>query len=490
MIAKLLSEWRSARTGAQTADATAQEYQAIIQKVADQAGGLGIEVVDIAGYVEEVSARVRKEAALFRELLGIAQQMSESNKTVDKAARRAGGVAADAAASVEQSRITIGNALADIHELTEAVTRIEAQLSGLNDALHGVAQVANGISVIAKQTNLLALNATIEATRAGEIGRGFAVVAEHVKELAKQTADATAEIHDILKELTSLIDNLISKGAESTIIAQTVSEGTHGIQEIMEAVASAMIDVDAESSRIGEAVHEIDGLCQRTVGGLRSMTGDIEHATAALDEARERTNKLLGYSEELIRITCVEGIRTVDTDFIDAVKAAAAAAGSAFEAALDSGEISETDLFDHDYRPVPGSNPVQHLTRFTEFTDRVLPAIQEPVVEKMKGTTACVATDVNGYLPTHMKVASKPQGDDPVWNMANCRNRRLLTDRVAKAAGANIQPFLLQTYRANIGGGNFLLLKDCSAPIFVRGKHWGCMRLTYMVDGTVTLRKS
>ena len=147
----------------------AQEYRQIIEQVAERAGGLGIEVVDIAGYVEEVGDRVKREAQLFDELLGIAKQMGQRNKMVDTAASHARRVATTATDDVEKSRTTISTSLADIRELSQAVQTIEQQVGGLQSALEGVAQVAGGISVIAKQTNLLALNATIEATRAGEV---------------------------------------------------------------------------------------------------------------------------------------------------------------------------------------------------------------------------------------------------------------------------------------------------------------------------------
>ncbi|WP_193222274.1 methyl-accepting chemotaxis protein [Alkalilimnicola sp. S0819] len=459
-----------------------REYVQIIQKVADRAGGLGIEVLDIAAEIDEVSERVAKEAKLFDELRAIAHEMGQSNKVVDEAARRARRAAAAASTHVERSRNTISASLSDIHALTDDVTEIESQLSGLNDALHGVADVAKGIGIIAKQTNLLALNATIEATRAGEVGRGFAVVAEHVKELAKQTADATAEIHDILEELTALIDDLIRSGSESTERAREVQEGTQAIREVMETVGSAMADVDTESNRIGQSVHDIDRYCGETVSGLEGMTEDVKEATIALQQARDQATRLLTHTEELIRITCVKGVETVDTQYINSAQEAASRISQLFEEALENGDISESELFDHNYQPIPGTNPQQHMTRFTEFTDRVLPQVQEYYGEHFEKVTACVAMDVNGYLPTHMKVSSKPQSDDPAWNMKHCRNRRILTDRVAKAAAANTQPFLLQTYRPHIGNGVYMLLKDCSSPIHVRGRHWGCLRVTYFVE--------
>lgn len=94
----------------------------------------------------------------------------------------------------------------------------------------------------------------------------------------------------------------------------------------------------------------------------------------------------------------------------------------------------------------------------------------------------CVTVDRNGYLPTHNNIFSKPQGADPVWNNANCRNRRMFNDRTGLRAGQNTQPFLLQTYRRDMGGGSFVLMKDLSIPIIVKGRHWGGLRLGYRVE--------
>jgi methyl-accepting chemotaxis protein len=87
--------------------------------------------------------------------------------------------------------------------------------------------------------------------------------------------------------------------------------------------------------------------------------------------------------------------------------------------------------------------------------------------------------DLNGYLPTHNRKFSQPQSDDPVWNAANCRNRRIFDDRVGLKAGRNTAPFLLQVYRRDMGGGSFRMMKDLSAPIRVHGRHWGGLRLAY-----------
>ena len=52
-------------------------------------------------------------------------------------------------------------------------------------------------------------------------------------------------------------------------------------------------------------------------------------------------------------------------------------------------------------------------------------------------------------------------------------------DRAVQKVAANTKPFLLQTYRRDMGAGKFVLMKDLSAPIFVNGRHWGAFRVGF-----------
>src|SRR5205814_9579603 len=81
------------------------------------------------------------------------------------------------------------------------------------------------------------------------------------------------------------------------------------------------------------------------------------------------------------------------------------------------------------YRKIPGTDPSQYLTNYIEFTDRILPPIQDPIQKYDPRIVFCVAWAKGGYLPTHNPNYRLPQGPDPVWNTANCRTRRLFKDR-------------------------------------------------------------
>jgi methyl-accepting chemotaxis protein len=215
------------------------------------------------------------------------------------------------------------------------------------------------------------------------------------------------------------------------------------------------------------------------LGTVRELAGQVDRSAGALEAARARAGTFLGVSESLLELTASSGVRTPDTPYIDAAIETAGAIAAHFEQAIASGRITLADLFDDRYQPIAGSDPGQHMTRFTALTDTLLPELQEPVAATLPNVVFCAAVDRNGYLPTHNQKFSRPQGPDPVWNAAHCRNRRIFADRTGLAAGRNQRRFLLQTYRRDMGGGQFVLMKDLSAPIVVAGRHWGGLRIAY-----------
>jgi methyl-accepting chemotaxis protein len=199
-----------------------------------------------------------------------------------------------------------------------------------------------------------------------------------------------------------------------------------------------------------------------------------------MQQSRDRTHNLTLASQRVVALTAQTDVETVDTKFINKVKELAGHVGSLFEAAVRDGKLTQQQLFDRNYRPIPGTDPQQVMTGFTEFCDRVLPEIQEPMLNFDPKVVFCACVDNNGYLPTHNKKFAQPQGKDPVWNAANSRNRRIFDDRVGLSAGRSTEPFLLQAYRRDMGD-SYVMMKDVSAPIFVQGRHWGGVRLAYKV---------
>jgi methyl-accepting chemotaxis protein len=132
--------------------------------------------------------------------------------------------------------------------------------------------------------------------------------------------------------------------------------------------------------------------------------------------------------------------------------------------------------------PIAGTNPVQFRTRALDVLEALLPPIQEPLLSSDPGMTFCAAVDRNAYLPVHNRIYSKPQKpDDPAWNTANCRNRRIFDDRAGLCAARNVRPALIQSYPRDMGNGVVIMMREIDAPIRVFGKHWGAFRTAYKI---------
>lgn len=442
-----------------------------VSELASRAGGLGREVAGIFGVLDDLSKSSERQAESFHRVGAEMAALSASNEQIGKAAQ-------DTEQEARRARSAVELALADTQALASAVQRVDSGMDAVVGVLKHVSAAAEDIGTIAFQTRIVAFNASVEAVRAGERGRGFAVVADAVKELAQKVQQSSQDIRSTLRELSIKLDEMAqnvhgdAKAGRSTDAAATVTHTMDVVRSAFDQVQSRIHEIATAASANTDSAHTV-------LSEVRGLDRELDMSVDAISGARKQAESLLDLNENLIELTTQSGVRTEDTPYIEATMDAAARISALFEEAVARGDIREAVLFDENYRPVRGSDPMQCLTDFVEFTDRVLPAIQEPMLEISQNVTFCAAVDRNGYLPTHNLRYSRPQGADPNWNATNSRNRRIFNDRTGLAAGRNQKPFLLQIYRRDMGKGQFVLMKDLSVPIFVNGRHWGGLRLGY-----------
>ncbi len=452
---------------------------ALVAGIASEIGKLAVDIADVVGNVQRVSQLVGDQAQLFGDLQQSTSTIVTSNQHIAERAALSLEKVATARDEVTASNREVETALSAIGSLVDSVRTIGTQLTAFESAMKRISNVAATINGIARHTNLLALNATIEAARAGAAGRGFAVVANAVKELAGQTRDATADIDTTVKQLSTELQGLLTHSGEGVARAEIVVRSATAIGQAVRLVDQAVTDVNVNVSQIANETRDIAGRCDSFAGVVTGLVDSVGESNAALQTAADRSESVLQLCERIMVMTASSGFQIIDTRFIETAIEVARQIEERFRRAIADREITVADLFDKKLVPIANTDPQQYMTRYIPFLDRALGALCDPVLATDPRIVFCACTDHNRLIPSHNPQFSKQHGADPIWNAAHGRNRRIYEDKTAIAVSQSTQPFLLQTYRRDMGGGVFALMKDASAPIKVAGRLWGGLRVCY-----------
>ena len=436
-----LPSYPSVQSGQASLDVVRGLYKAM--------SSVGKDAAEVRGALEDTQRVVVGQAEAMNALGAQLKEVRQSQDEIRQATRQTG-------AAVQRAR--------------EALGGVGEEVGGIVQTLRQVTDAAGQITKIALQTRLVAFNASVEAKRAGEAGRGFGVVADAVKALAGQVETSSKAIIGAIATLDERVERFSRelRSDESKTTAQ------------QSAIHQAFADVEGDVQQISNSADRSGQTMLALNDRAAALEKEVQHAMQGLKTAFACSDRFLRLSEEVIEQIAETGLEIDDSPYIRGAQEAAAEIGALLEQALASGAISMAQLFDEQYRPLPETNPPQHMTSFAPLADRLFPQVQERMLQLSDKVVFCIAVDRNGYVAAHNKKYSQPQRPgDVVWNTANSRYRRIFNDRTGLASARNQRPFLLQTYRRDMGGGKFVLLKEAGAPISVRGRHWGGLRLAF-----------
>jgi methyl-accepting chemotaxis protein WspA len=266
------------------------ELTSLITDIQGSGGLVGESIHEISATARGHESTSHELAATTTEIGATAKEISATAKDLAKTVAEVSDGAKETAVLADHGREAIGRMDDTMRRVTEAAGGINARLTVLNDKAANIGSVVTTIAKVADQTNLLSLNAAIEAEKAGEYGRGFAVVATEIRRLADQTASATVDIEQLVKEIQS-----------------AVTAGVMGMDKFSEEVRRGVTEVEKVGGQLAQIIEHVQAITPRigavSEGMQAQSTGaeQISQALTQLGEAARQTVDATRRSNEIVR---------------------------------------------------------------------------------------------------------------------------------------------------------------------------------------------
>jgi methyl-accepting chemotaxis protein len=451
-----------------------------IDAVAKSCGDLAVGCTAAATHVTRVAESLGRQMQVLADLEKVTGSLEADQRRAADSTDEARLLAEKARTKLDEGTRIIAHSITDFTALTELVVRLGEQVTNFAAAMTQVQRVTAGIDSIARTTNMLALNAAIEAERAGAAGRTFAVVAAEVKKLAQDTRGATEEISATVASLAHEAEMFVAEIGAGVAKSRSAQSSFGKVNDTVAEVGRIVEMVEQQSDGIARSTSLIHDNAIRVKDELAGFAREARHNGALLVDAQGKMTEMELLSNRMFDQLVHSGFAHDDQHYVELAVGARDEIQNLIEGAIARGDVSMADVFDTDYRLIPGSSPERFDTRFAEWADRVVQPVIDRVTDSRGQIEGSVISDVNGYLPTHQSARSKqPKANDPEWNDRNCRNRRILDDPTTMRAVKSEAPFMMAVYLLDRGSEE-LMVKNVYVPLWINGRRWGNFEIAYI----------
>jgi len=257
--------------------ALGKSFNAMADDLASLFGEVQRSGIRVTSSVTEIAATAKEQQATANEIAVTTSEIGATSREISATSRELVKTMRDVSSVGEQTATLAGDGQTGLARMEETMQRvvdaaglINAKLGVLNEKAGNINQMVITITKVADQTNLLSLNAAIEAEKAGEYGRGFAVVASEIRRLADQTAVATYDIEQMVKEIHS-----------------AVSAGVMGMDKFSEEVRRGMFEIQQVGGQLTQIIHQVQALAPRFEAvneGMQAQATGAEQISEALTQ--------------------------------------------------------------------------------------------------------------------------------------------------------------------------------------------------------------